>query len=99
MAKQHKLERLEDFRLGCIFRQLFGHAVGTASGKTQKRIRSTFDGCYSAESVEKAVIMMEEECKEYLRLIMEQKEVSYNNLNAGFLTNLLIDYALGLRTD
>ena len=44
MAKQHKYERLKDFRLGSVFHQLFGHAAGTASGEAHKRIRSTFDG-------------------------------------------------------
>ena len=43
MAKQHKYERLKDFRLGSVFRQLFNHAAGTASGEVHKRIRSAFD--------------------------------------------------------
>lgn len=76
MAKQHKYERLKDFRLGSVFRQLFGHAAGTASGDAHKRIRSTFDGCYSTESVTQTVDMMEQECKQYLRLIVEEKKVS-----------------------
>lgn len=84
MAKQHKYERTKDFRLGCIFRQLFGDAAGTASGKAHKRIRSSFDGCYSADSVEKTISMMEEECKEYLRLIAEEKEVLYKDVNDNF---------------
>jgi len=79
MAKQHKYERLKDFRLGSVFHQLFGHAAGTASGGAHKRIRSTFDGCYSAESVSQSVDMMEQECKQYLRLIVEEREVSWNN--------------------
>lgn len=79
MAKQHKYERLKDFRLGSVFRQLFGHAVGTASGEAHKRIRSTFDRCYGAESVSQSVDMMEQECKQYLRLIVEERKVSWNN--------------------
>ena len=75
MAKQHKYERLKDFRLGSVFRQLFGQAAGTASGDAHKRIRSTFDGCYSAESVSRTVDMMEEECQKFLRLMVEQKKV------------------------
>ena len=55
MAKQHKYERLKDFRLGSVFRQMFGHAAGTASGEAHKRIRSAFDPCYSTESVAQAV--------------------------------------------
>ena len=79
MAKQHKYERLKDFRLGSVFHQLFGHAAGTASGEAHKRIRSTFDGCYSAASVSQSVDMMEQECKQYLRLIVEERKVSRNN--------------------
>jgi len=79
MAKQHKYERLKDLRLGCVFRQLFGHAAGTASGEAHKRIRSTFDGCYSAESVSQSVDMMEKECKQYLSLIVEERKVLWNN--------------------
>ncbi|KAL9967374.1 hypothetical protein ACROYT_G025583 [Oculina patagonica] len=74
MSKQHKYERLKDFRLGSVFRQLFGKAAGTASGDAHKRIRSTFDGCYSTESVTRTVDMMEQECKQYLRLIVEEKK-------------------------
>ena len=76
MAKQHKYERLKDFRLGSVFRQLFGHAAGTASGEVHKRMRSTFDGCYSAESVAQTVDMMEKECKQYLQMALEEKKVS-----------------------
>jgi len=79
MAKQHKYERLKDLRLGSVFRQLFGHAVGTASGEAHKRIRSTFDGSYSAESVSQSVDMMEQECKQYLRLIVEERKVPWKN--------------------
>ena len=79
MAKQHKYERLKDLRLGCVFRQLFGHAAGTASGEAHKRVRSTFDGCYSAESVSQSVDMMEKECKKYLSLIVEERKVLWNN--------------------
>ena len=78
MAKQHKYERLKDFRLGCVFHQLFGDAAGTASSEAHKRIRSTFDGCYSSESVSQSVDMMEQECQQYLRLIVEEKKVSLN---------------------
>ena len=78
MAKQHKYERLKDFRLGSVFRQLFGQAAGTASGETHKRIRSTFDGCYSAESVAQTVGMMEQECKHYLQQMVQEKKVSIN---------------------
>ncbi|XP_068678264.1 uncharacterized protein [Montipora foliosa] len=74
MAKQHKYERLKDFRLGCVFSQLFGHAAGTASGGQHKRIRSTFDVCYSSERVAQAVNMMEEECKQYLRKVVQEKK-------------------------
>ena len=79
MAKQHKYERLKDFRLGNVFHQLFGHAAGTASGEAHKRIRSTFDRCYSAESVSQSVDMMEQECKQHLRLILEERKVSRND--------------------
>jgi lauroyl/myristoyl acyltransferase len=75
MAKQHKYERLKDFRLGSVFGRLFGEAAGTASGKTHKRIRSTFDGCYSAESVAQTVKMMEQECKQFLQQIVREKKV------------------------
>jgi len=74
MAKQHRYKRLKDFRLGCVFSRLFGQAAGTASGETHKRIRGIFDGCYSTESVAHTVKMMEEECKQYLRLMVEEKE-------------------------
>lgn len=80
MAKQHKYERLKDFRLGSVFRQLLGHAAGTASGETHKRIRSTFDGCYSSESVAQTVNMMEQECKECLRQVVEDKKVLFTNV-------------------
>ena len=75
MAKQHKYERLKDFRLGSVFRQLFGHAAGTASGEAHKRIRSAFDPCYSTESVAQAVNMMEQECKQYLNQMVQDKQV------------------------
>ena len=75
MAKQHKYERLKDFRLGSVFRQLFGHAAGTASGEAHKRIRSAFDQCYSTESVAQAVDMMEQECKQYLNQMAQDKQV------------------------
>lgn len=75
MAKQHKYERLKDFRLGSVFRQLFGHAAGTASGEVHKRIRSAFDPCYSTESVAQAVDMMEQECKQYLNQMVQDKQV------------------------
>ena len=75
MAKQHKYERLKDFRLGSVFRQLFGHAAGTASGEAHKRIRSAFDPCYSTESVAQAVDMMEQECKQYLIQMVQNKQV------------------------
>ncbi|CAH3164970.1 unnamed protein product [Porites lobata] len=74
MAKQHKYERLKDFRLGSVFRQLFGHAAGTASGDAHKRIRSAFDPCYSTESVAQAVDMMEQECKQYLIQMVQNKQ-------------------------
>ena len=79
MAKHHKYERLKDFLLGRVFHQLFGHAAGTASGEVHKRIRSAFDGCYTAESVSQSVDMMEQECEQYLRLIVEERKVSWNN--------------------
>ena len=75
MAKQHKYERWKDFRLGSVFRQLFGHAAGTASGEAHKRIRSAFDPCYSTESVAQAVDMMEQECKQYLNQMVQHKQV------------------------
>ena len=76
MAKQHKYERLKDFRLGSVFRQLFGHAAGTASGEAHnKRIRSAFDPCYSTESVAQAVDMMEQECKHHLIHMVQDKQV------------------------
>ncbi|CAH3191608.1 unnamed protein product, partial [Porites evermanni] len=74
MAKQHKYERLKDFRLGSVFRQLFGHAAGTASGEAHKRIRSAFDPCYSTESVAQAVDMMEQECKHHLIHMVQDKQ-------------------------
>ncbi|CAH3164918.1 unnamed protein product [Porites lobata] len=74
MAKQHTYERLKDFRLGSVFRQLFGHAAGTASGEVHKRIRSAFDPCYSTESVAQAVDMMEQECKQYLIQMVQNKQ-------------------------
>ncbi|CAH3023875.1 unnamed protein product, partial [Porites evermanni] len=74
MAKQHKYKRLKDFRLGSVFRQLFGHAAGTASGDAHKRIRSAFDPCYSTESVAQAVDMMEQECRQYLNQMVQDKQ-------------------------
>lgn len=74
MAKQHKYERLKDIRLGCVFSRLFGHAAGTASGRQHKRIRSTFDVCYSSDRVAQTINMMEEECKQYLQKVVQEKK-------------------------
>lgn len=84
MAKQHKYERLKDFRLGSVFSRLFGHAVGTASGEQHKRLRSTFDVCYSAESVGLTVNMMEEECKQYLQEVVQEKKVPFTQSHKQF---------------
>lgn len=75
MSKQRKYLRLKDFRLGSVFRRLFGHAAGTASGDAHKRIRNAFDGCYSANSVAQTVSMMENECKQYLTHIVQDNKV------------------------
>ena len=94
MAKQHRYERMKDFRLGCVFSRLFGHAAGTASGEAHKRIRSTFDGCYSTESVAQTVNMMEEECKQYLRKIVEDRKVTIHpvmsNVNTCVMTSIYL---------
>ena len=52
MAKQHKYERLKDLRLGCVFRQLFGHAAGTASGEAH--LTSAYEALLTGVTVQRA---------------------------------------------
>ena len=76
MAKQHKYLRLKDFRLGYIFENLLGHAVGTANGERHKRIRGMFDRAYSTHAVAQNLGMMEEECKQFFCQTLRAKQVS-----------------------
>ena len=50
----------------CMFR---------TGGEVHKRIRSAFDPCYSTENVAQAVDMMEQECKQYLNQMVQDKQV------------------------